>query len=579
MSHSASNDELQSRFELKTVLETSRMLIESRSIDFVLKNLLLIVMGKLLTSRAAIFLHNPGSQNNYTLQRGRGITKFKEGDSLRFELDPNQKTCSHFYYKDFSGSIPELTDGMESSLFFPLRTSNHHLGFLFLDTKATDQPYADRELEFVESLCIISSVAITNSQLFDELKSTNRKLDRRIHELNTLFDLSKEFNLLADRNKITQIFKFALLGQLFVRTFFLIYKTPSDVSLLVSSGMTEVPEKQEIISLFEECPTDVLTVDEDSSGKHPLLKTNAIAHLVGITIQNEKVAVIGVGERVNGEPFAETDFNFLKSLSNLAVVSIQKTFFLEERIDKERMEEELSIAKAIQQGLLPDPIPEIPGIDLAAQTISSREVGGDYFDIAKTPDGNTIIAIADVTGKGVPAALLMANLQSMLHVLLPVDISLSEATERINNLIFRNTPSDKFITFFWGKYISEHSILRYVNAGHNPPLLLRNESDDFEELSEGGLLLGALETLSPYEEADIKLNPGDLLVCYTDGVNEAREINRMQEYGEERLMESIRNNRDKPSKVILKEIVKDVKKFSDGMLQDDLTLLIIKAAC
>jgi phosphoserine phosphatase RsbU/P len=579
VSQSASNNELQSRFELKTVLETSRMLIESRKSDFVLNNLLLIVMGKLLSSRAAIFLHNPGKQENYTLQKGRGITKFKEGDSLRFELDPNQKKCSHFYYREFSGSIPKLIDDMENSVFFPLRTSNHHLGFLFIDKKATGQPFADRELEFVESLCIISSVAIANSQLFDELKSTNRKLDRRIHELNTLFDLSKEFNLLADRNKITQIFKFALLGQLFVRTFFLIYKTPSEISLLVSSGMAEEPEKQEVESLFEKSPTEVLTVDEESGNEHPLLKTNGIAHVIGISIQNEKVAVIGVGERVNGEPFTETDFNFLKSLSNLAVVSIQKTFLLEERIDKERMEEELSIAKAIQQGLLPDPIPEIPGIDLAAQTISSREVGGDYFDIARTPDGNTIIAIADVTGKGVPAALLMANLQSMLHVLLPVDISLSEATERINNLIYRNTPSDKFITFFWGKYISEHSIFRYVNAGHNPPLLLRKDSDDFEELSEGGLLLGALETMSPYEEADLKLNPGDLLVCYTDGVNEAMEKTRSEEFGEERLMDSIRQHRDKPSRVILKEIVKDVRKFSEGVLQDDLTLLIIKAAC
>ena len=115
--------------------------------------------------------------------------------------------------------------------------------------------------------------------------------------------------------------------------------------------------------------------------------------------------------------------------------------------------------------------------------IGRAGVGVDNIDIPaatqkgvlvmNTPDGNTILAIGDVTGKGVPAALLMANLQSMLHVLLPVDITLSEATERMNNLIFKNTPSDKFITFFWAKYLSTHKILRYVNAGHNPPLLLR----------------------------------------------------------------------------------------------------------
>jgi sigma-B regulation protein RsbU (phosphoserine phosphatase) len=577
VSQSASNDELQTRFELKTVLETSRMLIESRKSDFVLNNLLLIVMGKLLTTKAAILLHNPGTRNEYTLQKARGITGFSEGDSLRFELDPHQKKHPHFFHRDYSDSIPALIDNMENTLFFPLRTSNHHLGFLFIDKKATGKPYTEHELEFVESLCIISSVAITNSQLFDELKSTNRKLDRRIHELNTLFDLSKEFNLLADRNKITQIFKFALLGQLFVRTFFLVYKTPEEVSLLVSSGLSTSPKKREINSIFEECPIDVLSIEEDCWERHPSLKKNGIAHLIGISIQNEKVAVIGVGERVNGEPFTETDFNFLKSLSNLAIVSIQKTYFLEERIDKERMEEELSIAKSIQRGLLPDPVPKIPGVDLAAQNISSREVGGDYFDVATTPDQNTILAIADVTGKGVPAALLMANLQSMLHVLLPVDITLAEATDRMNNIIFKNTPSDKFITFFWGKYIHEHSIFRYVNAGHNPPLLLRKETDDFEELGVGGLLLGALETMTPYEQADIQLNPGDLLVCYTDGVNEAMESARKEEYGEERLMECIRLNRENTSKEILEAIVKDVRNFAGGSLQDDLTLLIIKA--
>lgn len=577
MKESVSTDEEQSRFELKTVLETSRMLIESRSSDFILNNLLLIVMGKLLTSKAAIFLYDP-SAKHYILQKPKGLKGFTQGDTFIIDLNHEQKDCSHFFLKDYPDKLPSLNPSNENCVFFPLRTSSHHIGFLFMGGKANKKPYEDRELEFVESLCIISSVAIANSELFDELKSTNRKLDRRIHELNTLFDLSKEFNLLADREKITRIFKFALLGQLFVRTFFLIYKTPNDVSLLASNGLIKNPNPDEIKNVFDECPTEVMSPDEECRKRHPFIRLNNISQLIGISIQNEKVAVIGVGKRVNGEDFTETDFNFLKSLANLAVVTIQKTFFLEERIDKERMEEELSIAKSIQKGLLPDPIPTVQGVDLAAQTISSREVGGDYFDIAKTPDGNTIFAIADVTGKGVPAALLMANLQSMLHVLLPVDISLSEATERINNLIFKNTPSDKFITFFWGKYIHEHAIFRYVNAGHNPPLLLRKNSTAFEELSKGGLLLGAMETFMPYEQTDIQLNPGDLLACYTDGVNEAFDSTGKEEYGEERLKNCILRNRENTSQAIMKAIEKDVNAFTGSHFQDDLTLLIIKVS-
>ncbi len=570
----ASDKELQNRFEMRTVLETSRMLIESRSSDFVLNNLLLIIMGKLLSTKAAILYFDQGN-NLYRIEKAKGLKSVSEGDKLEINLTASEKSCSHITYNSHPDKLPALMDDMDNSIFFPLRTSNQHIGFLFLGKKATGKSYSSQELEFAESLCIISSVALSNSLLFDQLKNTNRKLDRRIHELNTLFDLSKEFNLLTDREKISNIFKFALLGQLFIRTFFLVYKTPGKVSILTQSGLKKPFSQAEIDTLFNLCPTDVQSVDDHCLEKVPSLEANQITNIIGIAIQGEKVAVVGVGDRLNKEPYSENDFNFLKSLSNLAVVSIQKTFLLEERIDKERMEEELAIAKSIQRGLLPDPIPVVKGIDLAASTLSSREVGGDYFDIAPTPDGSTIFAIGDVTGKGVPAAMLMANLQSMLHVLLPVDIELSEATERINDLIFKNTPSDKFITFFWGKYFPDKNTFRYVNAGHNPPLMLRKDSSNLEELTEGGLLLGAMGTISPYEQKDITLYSGDLIVCYTDGVNEAMN-KKQEEFGEERLYRLILQNRELSSNELMDKIISEVRDFADDKLSDDLTLLIFK---
>ncbi|MCC5913943.1 MAG: SpoIIE family protein phosphatase [Balneolaceae bacterium] len=553
------------------------MLIEARDSDFVLENLLFIVMGKLLTTKAAIILQKP-SNGKHVIVKQRGIDQFGEGDEVTFKLNREGRKQPHIHFQDQSENLPMLNENMDGTLFFPLRTSNHHLGYLFVNKKANDHAFTDAELEFVESLCIISSVAIANSQLIDELKGTNRKLDQRIHELNTLFDLSKEFNLLADRDKITRIFKFALLGQLFVRTFFLIYKTPDEISLLASSGMNEEPAQSEIQSLFEECPVDIMIPEPDCIEKHPFLDKNRIAYLAGVSIQGDKVAVVGVGKRVNGEPYTETDYNFLNSLANLAVVTIQKTFFLEERIDKERIEEELSIAKSIQTGLMPNPIPETEGLDLAAITISSREVGGDYFDVVNTPDGSTLLAIGDVTGKGVPAAMLMANLQSMLHVLLPIEISLADATGRINELIHQNTPSNKFITFFWGKYSHSKRRFRYVNAGHNPPLLLRKGSDTFEELSDGGLLLGAMQTLMPYTQTDIFLDQGDLVVGYTDGVNEAMNPQETDDFGEERLKKTILKNRNKSASEIQKAIIDDVNKFAGQKLDDDLTLIIFRVS-
>lgn len=569
------NEELQSRFELKTVLETSRMLVESRNTEFIINNLLLILMGRLLVSRAAIFIYDHQS-DSYTLKKAKGLPQLEEDQQFQI-IDPEQlNNHSFFEAQEADKSILSSISDIDGCMFFNLRTSNNHHGLLFLGSKANKKSLEDHEIEFIESLCIISTAALVNSQLFTELKNTYRNLDRRIHELNTLFDLSKEFNLLVDREKISRIFKFALLGQLFIRTFFLIYKNQDDINLLAHSGIQKIPDESEINSLFDSTGNDVIRVDEGFANEHEWICQSDITALISVSIQNEKVAVIGVGKRANDVPFSDTDFNFLKSLANLAVISIQKTYFLEDQIDKERMEEELSIAKSIQEGLLPDPIPKVEGVDLAAKTISSREIGGDYFDIAKTLDGNTILAIGDVTGKGVPAALLMANLQSMLHVLLPVDITLAEATERINNLIFRNTPPDKFITFFWAKYLSTHKMLSYVNAGHNPPLMLRNNSTEFEELSAGGLLLGAMETMMPYEQEDVQLNPNDLLVCYTDGVNEAMDSEN-EEYGTKRLKDCILNNREKTSNEIMDAIINEVTSFSNKKLFDDLTLLIIKA--
>jgi sigma-B regulation protein RsbU (phosphoserine phosphatase) len=411
--------------------------------------------------------------------------------------------------------------------------------------------------------------------MFSELKETNRKLDRRIYELNTLFDLSKEFNLMAGREDIARAFKFALLGQMLIRTFVLIYKIDGENELLASSGLKETPGKKEMEAMFS-FERDVVLVKSEERKNIPFLENNGLFALISVHFQGQKIAVIGVGERASREGYAETDFNYLRSLANLAVLSIQKTILLEERIEKERLEEEVNIARTIQRRLLPNPIPEIDGIDLAAVNISSSQVGGDYFDIIETPDGNHIMAIGDVTGKGIPASLLMANLQSMLHVLLPVDITLSEATGRINELIYQNTPSDKFITFFWAKYFHKENKLHYINAGHNPPYLLKAGSKKITTLQEGGLILGAMPTIVDYQETDVILESGDIVICFTDGITEAFNEELNEEYEEERLQKCILANRNKTASEIMNAIIEDAQNFTSGKQTDDITLILFK---
>jgi sigma-B regulation protein RsbU (phosphoserine phosphatase) len=570
----SSVEERQNRFELRTLLETSRLLIESHDPDFVLNNLLLITMGKLLISKGLILLNDPVS-NTYKVIRSRGRDVPHENEEVDLRLNQNVLQVSSFPLKEVEVVGNENWKETEQGTLFNLRTSNYHLGFLYLGEKMNGEELTETESEFTESLAIISSVAIANSRMFKELQIINRRLDRKVHDLNTLLEMSKDFNLMVDIDEIARAFKFAMLGQMLIRTFFFLLDNNHVKSTISMSGIKETPFSEEIEAIFEQ-EENVIYVDESLKESIPFLNKNDIRLLIALEFQNQKTAVFGVGPRANEEPYGESEINFLQSLGNLALLSIEKTLLLEERIEKERLEEELNIAKTIQEGLLPTPIPQIAGYDIAAKNVSSRQVGGDYFDIIQTPDQGHLLAIADVTGKGIPASLLMANLQSMLHALTPLDITLSEATSRINDIIFDNTPSDKFITFFWGKLNTAGDNFNFVNAGHNPPYLLRKDSESPETLDAGGVILGAVSSMMPYDECSIDLKSGDLIVMFTDGVTEAMNPEQTEEFGEERLVDCILRNRDLGSAELMQVIIDEINAFAEHIQYDDITMIVMR---
>jgi len=570
VSSSANLDERHSRFELRTLLETSRLLIESQDPDFVLNNLLLITMGKLLVTKGMILIFKPG-ENVYYASRSKGRGWLKEDDETPIDFTDEDLETSVLHGEKYASVFEQI--GIEKeSILFNLKTTNHHIGFLCLGPKGNKQELTEREIEFIESLTIISSVAIANSRMFKEMRHINRRLDRKVHDLNTLLELSKDFNLMVDRDEIARVFKFAMLGQMLIRTFFFALDVDDEKSIVSISGIKEEPSKEDLDKLFE--LDDVTHISENSDCE--FLNENNIRLVIGLKFQNEKIGVVGVGLRGNKQEYGPEEVNFLQSLGNLALLTIQKSLLLDERLQKQRMEEELNLAKNIQIGLLPDPLPEIDRFDLAAINISSRQVGGDYFDFIETPEKNHLVAIADVTGKGVPASLLMANLQSMLHALAPIDVTMSEATGSINDIIYNNTPPDKFITFFWGIISDNGTKFKYVNAGHDPPILFRKGSDVPVLLEEGGVILGAMPTMMPYESAEIDLRPGDLIVFFTDGVTEAMNPEQTEEYETERLKECIRKNRDKTAQEIQDAIIKDINAFSNNIQYDDITTIVLK---
>lgn len=567
---SPSTEERHSRFELRTLLETSRLLIESQDPDFVLNNLLLITMGKLLVPKGMIIIHKPGD-DAYFVSKSKGRGWLGEDEEIKALFEDSILETSVIHGEKFSKVFDAL--GIDhGSVLFNLKTSNHHLGFLCLGPKGNKQVLTQHEIEFIESLSIISSVAIANSRMFQELRHINRRLDRKVHDLNTLLELSKDFNMMVDRDEIARVFKFAMLGQMLIRTFFFALDVHGEKTIVSISGIKEKPEADQLDKLFE--LEDVRHID--GSEDCPFLEENNIKLVIGLRFQNEKIGLVGVGQRATKEGYGDSEVNFLQSLGNLALLTIQKTLLLEEQIEKERMEEELNLAKTIQRGLLPSPIPQIEGFDIAAVNVSSRQVGGDYFDLLELEDDGHLLAIADVTGKGVPASLLMANLQSMLHALAPLNVTLEEASGRINGIIHDNTPADKFITFFWGKISNDKKRFKFVNAGHNPPMLFRKNETKPILLEEGGIILGAMPTLMPYESSEIEFQEGDLIVFFTDGVTEAMNPDQTEEYEEDRLIECINKNREKNSSEIMDAVIDDINKFSNNIQYDDITMIVLR---
>lgn len=252
----------------------------------------------------------------------------------------------------------------------------------------------------------------------------------------------------------------------------------------------------------------------------------------------------------------------------------------EEAVLRAHLESELETARKIQVRLLPDEMPLIAGFEIAGTSIPSKQVGGDYFDFLDLGKGRLGIAIADVSGKGIPAALLMANLQASLHAQTLEIERIAEVTIRINNLLVKSTDANMFVTFFYGMLDRSRSTFTSTNAGHNPPILLRTDKN-IERLTKGGLVLGFLPD-QKYAQQTTTLNPGDILVLFTDGITEARapEGEKAAEdklFGEDRLVQVIKDTANLSAREIQSAILQAVSAHTQNTPHgDDITLVIIK---
>jgi sigma-B regulation protein RsbU (phosphoserine phosphatase) len=483
---------------------------------------------------------------------------------------------------DIPDSLAE--DGIR--LAISVAYGDRELGLLALGKKATGQGFETTELEFIHSLVNMSSAAVHNSLMVEELRIANLDLDAKVQQLNTLFDLSQEFNATVDRDRLIKLFTLGLMGQMVVskHLFLLGVEEGEEADGIVDGKAFRVVTAKGIgqkdldeLTMKKLCGLkELFLLDDDAPGGWEGFAERGLVLALPIRQKGDTCGVLCLGPKMTKQPFMPDEIEFLYSLGNLAFVSLQNSYLVDQQLEKQRLEEEMRLARQIQEGLQPSTLAKVEGLDIASIALPSRHVAGDYYDVVKLPEGRALFAIADVTGKGMPASLLMSNLQAALHSIIPMDITLEEATANMNRVICRNTGFDKFITYFHGIYDVEKRTFRYVNAGHNPPMLLRTDGT-MDLLEEGGLLLGVMEGM-PYEAGTTTLAPGDVLAIFTDGVTEAMSPDG-EEYEEPRLEAKLREVRDGTAQEILDAIREDIRVWTDDapVLDDDLTMMVLKA--
>jgi serine phosphatase RsbU (regulator of sigma subunit) len=274
------------------------------------------------------------------------------------------------------------------------------------------------------------------------------------------------------------------------------------------------------------------------------------------------------------DAYHEGHLEILRAFASHAATAIERARLAREQLEWGRLEKELAIARAIQASFLPKRAPDLLGFEVAGTSRPHDQVGGDYYDFIPVSESRLGLAVADVSGKGIPAALIMAGFRMSLLAEIRNEFAIRAVMRKVNSLLHESTERDKFVTAFYGVLDTKNRVLTFSNAGHNPPILLRR-GGAVEHLEEGGVALGVLADVR-YEDRPVALFPGDVLVMYTDGVSEA-ESESMEQFGSERLEQTIERLKDRSAQGIVDGIVETVLDWAGERGQnDDLTLLVLK---
>ncbi len=426
---------------------------------------------------------------------------------------------------------------------------------------------------------------LSGTETIEGLRLENLRLTRALEELSMLNELAREIGASRNTDKI--------MDRIIRRSLKAVHAQQAVITLV--SEQSREPMKTLVRAMVTSSEHEQFHLNQNLLGwmhlnKRPLLSNSprtderfrgitwdpSISSIlcVPLIVKSALIGVLTAYNKKDEHEFTEEDQRLLTIIAMQSAQVIENARLYEEERKLLRMQEEVRLAAVIQMELLPHKAPAIPNYDIAGTSIPAQQVGGDYFDFIPVEENTLAVCLGDVSGKGLGASLLMANLQATLRSQTLIDATPNESIGRSNRLLYRSTDPEKFATLFYGILDFANHSLTYSNAGHENPFLLRRDASS-DRLETGGTVLGVVEDFR-YEQETVELNAGDLLVVFSDGITEAFDTNEAQ-FGEKRLAEVIAEHRDEPAEAITNQIIEAVRRHAGAAPQaDDLTLVVIK---
>jgi sigma-B regulation protein RsbU (phosphoserine phosphatase) len=536
---------------LEALLESAQLLHASLDLDELLKHLLRTAMGRLVAAR--------------------GLVATADGEGMRVAL---ARGC-----RQIKAGVPfdeAIARECGLGVFVTIGDPERPLGVLGLAVPPRGSISED-EGAFLEALSGLAASGIANAHAHQEVQRLNTRLDQKIHELGTLLELVRALSRAEGADEVAHLLGLTLSGQ-WAASRYAVFALHARQGLVVrQKGAALVWQDAWLDELDQFGEASVLTSESDSS-LCTALAAQRMEVIFPLQSASGTFGFAAVGSRPGGRPYADADRSFGTGVVAQAVVAFENAWHQADVVERKQFERELSLAASIQQNLFPSELPALPGYALAAMSRPARLVGGDYYDAlvidAPSVSARGLFCVADVSGKGIAASLLMSNIQATLRALLGREAALSELARCINDLLHTSTPENKYATAVFLTLEPATGVCHYVSAGHTEALVMRRDGAVLR-LGATGLALGLFPGVS-YDQEIFTLEPGDLVALYSDGISEALSIDE-EEYGVDRLVDSLRLNAGRGAEGLLRGVVADLDAFvGDAPQYDDITLLVVE---